>query len=101
MSIGTDGEIRGNNGATRFRANGSSERDGGTTVGIPFEMERNGENGEPGCVQGSGQDQGFSRAWERGLPARDGPKAVQSPRGQEAGGPGRPTVPERAPALPT
>ena len=40
MRIGTDGEIRDNNGATRIRANGSSELDDGTTVGIQFEMER-------------------------------------------------------------
>ena len=37
MSVGSDGEIRDNNGATRIRANGSSELDDGSTVGIQFE----------------------------------------------------------------
>ena len=38
MSIGSDGEIRDNNGATRFRLNGSSELDDGSRIGIQFEM---------------------------------------------------------------
>ena len=36
-SAGTSGTIRDNNGATRVRANGSSELDDGSTVGIQFE----------------------------------------------------------------
>ena len=38
MSLGSDGEIRDNNGATRFRLNGSSELDDGSRIGIQFEM---------------------------------------------------------------
>ena len=38
MSIGSDGLIRDNNGATRVRANGSSELEDGSRIGIQFEM---------------------------------------------------------------
>ena len=36
-SVGSDGEIRDNNGSTRIRANGSTEMDDGSTLGIQFE----------------------------------------------------------------
>ena len=62
------------------------------------------ESDLPDCIQGSGQGQGLlasAASWEGGLPARAGPKAAPSPRGQDARAPGRrPTAPGRA-AAPT